>query len=279
MKSIVGKFLITATMGTLMTLGAGVNAAPTPVTGVIVGGLGETTLIFSDLVESFVTPQNPNLFGFGYVTQINDLAGNGFCASGTCELTYVFRDYIPITFNVAETENSVVFTGGTVDFYLDSTPDSSLKDATGFDDSDAGSPWLSLIGFETTETTGPNAGISGTLFSIGTNVLDPENIQGSGDGLLQIVGGAAASYFGLGKVMSFISPFQPSPVGWTLPLASLAQLEVVALAPPTTVPEPATLALLSMGLIALSTSRIMRKYYTQSDRGRGTREEQCDHKA
>jgi PEP-CTERM motif len=260
MKSIVDKFLITATIGTMMALGAGANAAPTPVAGVIVGGPSETTLIFSDLTESFVTPQSPNSFGFGHVTQINDLAGNGFCASSTCELTYVFRDYIPIAFNAAGTENRVVFTGGTVDFYLDSTPDSSLEDATGFDDSDAGSPWLSLIGFETTETTGPNAGISGTLFSIATNVLDPENIQGSGDGLLQIVGGAAASYFGLGNVMSFISPFQPSPVGWTLPLASLAQLEVVALAPPMTVPEPTTLALLGMGLIALSTSRIMRKH-------------------
>jgi hypothetical protein len=263
----------------LVTLGTNASAAPIPVAGVIVGGPGETTLIFSDLTESFVTPQSPNLFGFGHVTQINDLAGNGFCASGTCELTYVFRDYIPIAFNVAETENRVVFTGGTIDFYLDSTPDSSLEDATGFDDSDAGSPWLSLTGFETTETTGPNAGISGTLFSIGTNVLDPENIQGSGDGLLQIVGGAAASYFGLGNVMSFISPFQASPVGWTLPLASLAQLEVVALDPPTTVPEPATLALLGMGLIALSTRRIMRKPWTQSDRGRGTREELCGRQA
>src|SRR5689334_4076461 len=80
-------------------LGAGANAAPTRVAGVIAGGPSETTLIFSDLTESFVTPQSPNLFGFGHVTQVNDLAGNGFCASGTCELTYVFRDYIPIAFN------------------------------------------------------------------------------------------------------------------------------------------------------------------------------------
>jgi hypothetical protein len=260
MKSIVNKFFITATVGTLMILGAGAHAAPTPVAGVIVGGPGETTLIYSDLTESLVTPQSPNSFGFGHITQINDLTGNAICVSGACELTYVFRDYIPITFNAAGTENSVVFTGGTIDFYLDSTPDASLEDATGFDDSDAGSPWLSLIGFETTETTGPNAGISGTLFSIGTNVLDPEKIQGTGKGLVQIVGGAAASYFGLGNVMSFISPFQASPVGWTLPLASLVQLEIVALDPPTTVPEPATLALLGMGLIALSTSRIMRKH-------------------
>ena len=238
--------------------------------GVIVGGPSETTLMFSDLIENFVTPQNPNLFGFGHVTQINDLAGNGFCASGTCELTYAFQDYIPVAFNVTSTENSVIFTGGAIDFYLDSTPDSSLEDATGFDDSDAGSPWLSLIGFETTKTTGPNAGVSGTLFSVATNLLDPEKIQGSGDGLLQVVAGDAASYFGLGNVMSFTSGFQVSPVDWTLPLTGPAQLEIVPLNSPTTVPEPATLPLLGIGLIALSTYRIIRKWTTASAVSRET---------
>jgi hypothetical protein len=235
---------------TTLSLG-GVQAAPTSVAGVVVGGLGETTLMISDLTEHFVTPQNPNLFGFGRVTQINDLAGNAICASGNCELTYVFRDYIPIAFDLAGTENSVTFTGGTVDFYLDSTPDSSLETTTGFDDSDTGSPWLSLIGFEKTATTG-------TLFSVATNVLDPEKINGSGDGLLRVSGGAAATYFGLGNIMSFISAFRPSPTGYTLELAGPAELGIVARDTPVTVSEPAPLAMLGVGLIALGAGRAAR---------------------
>jgi len=85
---------------TALSIG-GVQAAPTSVSGVVVGGTGEPTRMFSDLTESFVTPQNPILFGFGRVTRINNLAGDAFCASGNCELTYVYRDYVPIAFNVA----------------------------------------------------------------------------------------------------------------------------------------------------------------------------------
>src|SRR4051812_27327456 len=114
MKNIVGRFLTPAAVCAQIMLSAGgVSAATTPVAGVFVGGTGETTLMFSDLTEKFVTPQSPDLFGFGRVTRINDLAGDSFCVSGGCELTYVFRDYIPTAFNVSGAENSVVFTGGT----------------------------------------------------------------------------------------------------------------------------------------------------------------------
>jgi len=227
------------------------QAAPTSVAGVVVGGPGEATQMSSDLTEAFVTPQSPILFGFGRVTRINSLEGTSFCASGNCELTYVFRNYVPIAFNVAGTENSVTFTGGTVDIYLDSTPDASLETTTGFDDNDTGSPWLSLVGFESTRTAGPSAGISGTLFSVATDVLDPQKINGSGDGLLRVSGGDAAAYFGLGNVMPFISAFRPAPSGYTLPLAGPAQLRIVAGSTAVTVPEPGPLAMLGIGLIAL----------------------------
>jgi hypothetical protein len=235
---------------TALSIG-GVQAAPTTVAGVVVGGPGEKTQVFSDLSESFVTPQNPLLFGFGRVTRINNLAGNAFCASGNCELTYVYRDYVPIVFNVGAVESNVVFTGGSVDFYLDSTPDASLVSGTGFDDSDTGSPWLSLIGSESTKTTGPNAGLTGTLFSVVTDPLDPQKINGSGEGLLRVTGGAAAAYFGLGNVMSYISAVLPSPAGYALPLAGPTNLEIVAGNTPLTVPEPGPLAMLGIGLIGL----------------------------
>jgi hypothetical protein len=61
---LVDKFLLTATTDIFVVLGAGAHAAPTPVAGVVVGGAGETTLELSDLTESFVRPQDPNLFDF-----------------------------------------------------------------------------------------------------------------------------------------------------------------------------------------------------------------------
>jgi hypothetical protein len=247
-----GVFRIGIVAVALTVSGAGPTlAAPTPVAGVVVGGPGETTLNLSDLTESFVSPQSPEALGFGLVTQVNGLAGAAFCAIAACELTYRFRNYFPTSFNIGETQSSVVFAGGSVDFFLDTSPEATLEDATGFED---GIPWLSLIGYETTSDTGPTAGQTGTLFSLVTDALDPEKIQGAGTGFLQVVGGAAAEHFGRGNVMSFTSIIQPSPLGWTLPLAGPAELEIIAQGQQTEVPEPGTLALIAVGLLVLGTS-------------------------
>ena len=48
--------------------------------------------------------------------------------------------------------------------------------------------------------------------------------------------------------MTLSSSFQPSPEGWTLPLSGTAELQVTA---GVEVPEPATLALLGVGLLGL----------------------------
>ena len=97
--------------------------------------------------------------------------------------------------NTAGTENDIVFSGGTVSLFLDSTPDADLAATTGFTDSDTGSPWLTLQGFPTETTTGPNAGETGTLFGVGSNFADAENIAGTGIGLLQITGGCRGKLF------------------------------------------------------------------------------------
>src|SRR5687768_9397555 len=120
MKSIITKTLSVGTVGAVMELGMGqAIAAPTPVVGVIVGGTGETTFKFSNLTESFVGGVGDELFGYGRITQINDLNEGEFCANGgDCELTYTFSGYTATAFNPAGAVGTAVFTGGSISFFL-----------------------------------------------------------------------------------------------------------------------------------------------------------------
>src|SRR5690242_3630114 len=123
MKNSITKSLVAA-VGAIMAFGIGqAEAAPTPVAGVIVDTA--TTFVFTNLTENFIQRPGEELFGFGRVTQINNLSGTQFCATGTCELTYAFSGFTVTSINTAGSQNNVVFNGGTVRLFLDSTPDAN----------------------------------------------------------------------------------------------------------------------------------------------------------
>ena len=63
-----------AAAGAVMAFGIGqAEAVPTTVAGVIVDT--DTTFVFSNMTENFVDQPGEELFGFGKVTQINNLTG------------------------------------------------------------------------------------------------------------------------------------------------------------------------------------------------------------
>lgn len=200
------------------------------------------------LRETSVGSVGDVLSGFGQVGSIND--SSTFCSG--CELTFHFDNFVVSAIQ----GNQVLFTGGTVSFYVDNSPNFTRGNVNSATD---GELWLQLAGHALDWDLG-----TGTLFGTFQGPLDAPTSGSLGNAYFDAVGGPAAPYVntnGLlgGSDFHFTSSFQveagclegsPGPCfNPDYPIFGTGELQGNSTIP---VPEPSALALVGFGLLGFA---------------------------
>jgi hypothetical protein len=184
------------------------------------------------------------LSGWGLITSINTTGSSTFCPG--CELTFTYEGY---TQSASGAPNLAEFTGGTINIYRDAGQD-FVGDGT-FAQASNGVLWLQLTGHDIASSLG---GPDQTLFAtaIASGAI--------GTGFLDVAGGIAASFFNTNTVNTGAGfadfDFQNSFTGtssFTLGSGNVSGDTQV-------VPEPASIALLGIGLLGITLARRRSKF-------------------